>query len=331
MHRAPFRIQRSTPSAALILLALAAACRGTSAGVPQAMGTLEIVESDVAPLVPARVVAVAQHEGAVVRRGDTLATLTQSTLQADIEGRRARLAAAEAQLRDLVAGARPSEVQRAQSELGALEADAARAARDRERLEPLAAAGNISRQQYDAARALERSTAARRDAARDQLRLVREGSRPERIAAARAEVESARAALAGARQTAADLVLIAPIAGVVTSRNVEPGEVIAAGTAAMTIGDPRRPWVRVYVDEAVLPRLAVGQRATATLDAFPDRPLEGRIVALSPKAEFTPRIALTEEERADLMFGVRVDFADTTGLFKAGLPVTVRFVEARAP
>jgi HlyD family secretion protein len=96
--------------------------------------------------------------------------------------------------------------------------------------------------------------------------------------------------------------------------------------------------VRVYVSPAVLPRLRVGQRATATLDAFPDRPIDGRIVAISQRAEFTPRVALTEEERADLLFGVKVAFADTSALLKAGLPVTVRFaapvqgpVPTRAP
>jgi HlyD family secretion protein len=89
--------------------------------------------------------------------------------------------------------------------------------------------------------------------------------------------------------------------------------------------------VRVYVSPAVLPLLRVGQRATATLDAFPDRAIEGRVVAISPRAEFTPRVALTEEERADLLFGVKVAFADTSAMLKAGLPVTVRFTEpARA-
>lgn len=308
-----------------------AACGATSTRQPEATGTVEVVEVDVAPMLPARVVRVLAAEGAAVRRGDTLATLVQSTTRSDIEARRARVSEAEAQLRDLEAGSRSAEIERARSELSAAEAEAVRAQRDRERLEPLAANGSISRQQFDAARALERGTAGRRDAARASLRLLEEGTRPARITAARAELAAARAALAAAQQTAADLVLTAPVAGTVLSRNAEPGEVLPAGMPAVTLGDVSRPYVRVYVDESVLPRLVVGQRATAVLDAFPDRTFEGRIVALSPKAEFTPRIALTRDERADLMFGVRVDFADTTGMLKSGLPVTVRFVEAKTP
>jgi HlyD family secretion protein len=117
------------------------------------------------------------------------------------------------------------------------------------------------------------------------------------------------------------------VSGVVTSRNAEPGEMLAPGQSALTVGETARQWVRVYVSPAVLPRLRVGQRATATLDAFPDRAIEGRVVAISPRAEFTPRVALTEAERADLLFGVKVAFADTSAMLKAGLPVTVRFTE----
>ena len=322
---------RRRTKAALLLLAATGGCHRDSTDIPPATGTVEVVQVDVAPMVPARVVRVLRDEGAMVARGDTLASLVQSTTHADVEARRARVAEAEAQLRDLEAGSRTAEVAQARAQLSAAEAEATRAAADRARLAPLAADENISRQQYDAAVALARSTAARRDAAREALRLLEQGTRPERIAAARAEVASARAALAAAQQTASDLVLTAPVAGTVISRNAEPGEVIQAGTPALTLGDVARPYVRVYVDESVMPRLAVGQRASAVLDAFPDRTFEGRIVALSPKAEFTPRIALTKDERADLMFGVRVDFADSTGMLKAGLPVTVRFVGARAP
>jgi HlyD family secretion protein len=54
-------------------------------------------------------------------------------------------------------------------------------------------------------------------------------------------------------------------------------------------------------------------------------------VAINPKAEFTPRIALTERERADLLFGVKVALSDTTRALKPGLPVTVRFESAGRP
>ena len=287
---------------------------------------IEMVEVDVAPLTPARVVRVLRDEGAAVRAGDTLAVLTQTMLKSDLEARRARVAGAQAALRDLSAGARPAEVQRATAELGAATAEVTRTATDLQRYTELAARGNVSQQQLGAARTAAAQAADRRTAAEQTLRLLRQGARPEQVAAARAEVEGAQAALEGAQRTAADLVLLSPIRGVITSRNAEPGEVLGAGQAAITVADVSRPFVRIYVNERALPLVRVGQPAVAVLDAFPGKEFTGRVAAVATHAEFTPRVALTEEERADLLFGVKVELTDSSGMLKAGLPVTVRLL-----
>lgn len=291
----------------------------------RATGTIELTQSDVAATVASQVVRVAVEEGAWVNRGDTLVLLTQSTLPGDIEGRRARLVAAEAELRDLLAGARQPELDRARAELASAESEAERSARDAERLQRLMTAGGISQSELDRALSTARMAAGRRDAAREVLQLLQQGSRPERIQAARAAVASARANLSMAEAVAADLVLTAPTDGVVLSRLVEPGEVLAAGVPAISLGDPRRPWIRVFVSAPALADIRLGQRALVTLEGVPDRVFEARVVAISPQAEFTPRVAMTESERADLLFGVKLDVTDTTGVLKAGLPATVVF------
>jgi HlyD family secretion protein len=309
-------------------LTLAIACHRGSDDSISGTGTLEVVEVDVAPTVPARITRVWVEEGASVRAGDTLVSLTQPTAHPDVEARRARLSAAEAQLRDLEAGARPAELQRAEAELRAAEAEATRTAKDLLRMAPLAQNGTISAQQFDAVRSAASAAAARRDAAREALRLLREGTRPERIRAARAEVENARAALAAAEGTASDLVLTAPVSGAILARHAEPGEILAAGEAALTIGEVARPWVRIYVGQNALPLIHVGDSASARLDDFPKQRFAGRVVSINDKAEFTPRVALTEEERADLLFGVKIELRDTSGMLKAGLPVTVQLASA---
>jgi len=284
---------------------------------------------DVSPSMPARVARVWVDEGAAVRAGDTLVTLTVPTIAGDVAARRARASAASAEVRDLEAGARTTDLRRASAELRAAEAEANRTARDVERLTPLAAQHTVSAQQLDAARAAAATAAARRDAARQALATLQQGTRPEQVRAARAEAQAARASLAQGEATARDLVLVAPVAGTVLGRHAEPGEVLGAGQAAVTIGETARPWTRIYVDERALPLVQVGQRATAVLDAFPDRAFDGRVVAVSDRAEFTPRVALTEEQRADLLFGVKVAFDDSTGMLKAGLPVTVTLDRTR--
>jgi HlyD family secretion protein len=107
---------------------------------------------------------------------------------------------------------------------------------------------------------------------------------------------------------------------------VEPGEVIGAGVSALTLGQLTRPFVHIYVNQRALPRVKLGARAEGILDGMPDPPFTGEVVAINSKAEFTPRVALTEEERADLLFGVKVAFRDTTGSLKPGLPITVRIL-----
>jgi len=307
----------------LLVLALLPACRLSDS--PEAVGTLEVTPVDLAPLVPARVIRVLVDEGDPVSPGDTVAVLSQAGLPDQVAEANARVAAAEAQLLELERGSRPEEITKAEQDLAGATAFADQMRADVTRARTLAATQVISRQQLEQAEARAQEAEARRSALAEQLALVREGARQERRAAARAEVARARAARDAVVATVGDLVLIAPVAGVVLVRSAEPGEVIPASVPAITIGDEKRPWVRVYVGQEVLPTLTLGDTVVAVLDAFPDREFPGEIVALATKAEYTPRVALTERERADLLFGVKVQFTDTTTMLKPGVPVTVKF------
>jgi HlyD family secretion protein len=302
---------------------LVLACSRASSNQVSADGTIELTQVDVAPFVSGRVVLVNVDEGATVRRGDTLVVLAQSGLPADIDQRKARVSSAESRLKDLEAGARPAEIEKAEAELRSVTAEADRAERERARLEPLAAAATISRSQYDAAVTAARTAAARRDAATEALRLLNQGARRDQVSGARAELETARGALAAGRATQSDLVLTAPIDGTVLGRYVERGEVLGAGQVAMTLGDAKRPWVRVYLPAPAVPFVRVGQAARVTVQGLGSRFATARVASVATEAEFTPRVALTEKERGDLLFGVKLDIDDTTGTFKPGLPATV--------
>lgn len=272
---------------------------------------------------PARVVRVLVQEGDRVRAGDTVAICTLPTLPASTSQAEARLAAAQALASEAARGSRPEEIARAEAEYKAAESEAQRAAADLQRLGPLAERGVVSRQQFDAAQAVARTTANRRDAAGQALALVREGPRAERRAAADADVRQAAAAAAGVAATARDLVLLAPVDGLVTSRNVEPGEILGAGQSAVTIGQPSAPWARIYVSQFMLARLQVGDTLVAHLDGDTTA-WRGRILSIASTAEFTPRVALTEQERADLLFAVKVGFTDPNGRLHPGVPISVQ-------
>lgn len=318
----------TAPTRPLMVLLLAAACSTADADSFLARGTVEVPEVDLSALAAARVVAVRVEEGALVRAGDTLALLTQSDLEATLSAERARIASAVANLRDLEAGSRPEEIRSAEGELRSAEAELQRISTDLERTRGLAARDLVSKETLDHAVTAEQIARGQVQKAEERVRLLRAGSRPDRIEGARSEVNTARAALQQVEARASDLVLTAPVGGIVLSRNAEPGEALGAGVPVVTLGEMARPFVRVFFPQSVVSGLRVG--APATVLTGDGRSVPGRIAAINPRAEFTPRVALTEQERADLMFGVKVEFDDPREAPYPGLWVTVRVAGGKA-
>ncbi len=319
---------------ALLLFGLAALACNKTTDTLVFPGTIELDESDAAPLVGGRIVEVRVDEGDSVRLGDTLAILTQSSLPATVEERRARLSVARAKLADLQRGSRAPELDRAQAELAAAEAEADRSAKDLIRVEPLARNGVVPAQELDRASAAAKAAAQNRDAARAALQLAQEGTRSDQIKAAQAEVQSAEAMLRGATADVNELAVLAPSDGVILNRNADPGEVVGSGTPLVTVGLTARRWVRVYLPARLLSTLPAGSPATISVasaergDKQPGPTVDGRLGSVSPKAEYTPRAALTDEERADLLFASRIELVNPPATFRPGLPVTVRFTQA---
>jgi HlyD family secretion protein len=309
--------------AGLLIALLGLGCRKTEGY--DASGTIEFTQTDVAGTVPARVEKILVEEGRDVSAGDTLVILRQTGLPQDIQQRRARVAAATAELADLERGARPAELDRARADLRSATSEAERTASDSLRMARLLAAGGISQSEFDAVAGAARVAGARRDAAREAVRLLEAGARPDRISAARAAVAAARAQLAMGQAAVEELVLTAPVSGRVMARHVENGEVIGAGIPVVSLGDTRQVWVRVYVTAPVFASIQVGDTVPVTIDGLGDTAFPARVAALATAAEFTPRVALTEKERSDLLFGVKLELRDDTGRLKAGLPATAHF------
>jgi HlyD family secretion protein len=315
---------------ALVVLWLAG-CSGADDGALVARGSVELPEVDLSVPIAARVVAVRVDEGAVVRAGDTIALLSQADLPSSLVAQRARVGMAGANLKDLEAGARPEELKRAEAELAAAGAEADRTATDLARFKSLYETEVIARQQLDNAEAATKVAAERRRVAAEALAVLRAGTRRDRVAMARSELVSAQAALAMIEARATDLVITAPVAGRILTRQAEPGEFLAPGIPAVTLGETARAYVRVYVPARRIAELAVGDTASVVVDGTGQAVGWARIVAINTKAEFTPRVALTEQERADLMFGIKLDLlGGGAAVAHPGLWVSVTLTPARA-
>lgn len=297
-----------------------------------ASGTVEATEAELSFQAPGRVVWIGPREGDAVQAGDVLARLDTLELGAQRRLAAAGVEAARAQLRALERGSRSAEIGQAEAAALAAEEQHAEAVREGQRAERLHEGGAISAQALERARTGERVAAAALDQARERLTLVREGPRREEIDAARAGLAQAEAALARAEAVLANAVISAPVAGVVSVRNREPGESVVPGAPVLSLRSPDDRWVRIYVREDRVGAVRLGQAAEIRTDTYPERPFEGVVEYIAGEAEFTPRTVQTTEERTKLVYAVKVRIqGDPEGALKPGLPVDVRIEPAPAP
>ena len=324
----------AAPAVAVLCGIAAANCRGNAADGPErATGYVEATEVRVAPEVGGRVTELAVAEGDRVAAGAVIARLDTSDVLLLKRKAEADRDQAEAQLRLLQAGSRAEDIRQsraqadsAQADVQAAESELQAAAADLQRFEALLQSNAGSRKQRDDAATRRDIAEARVRAARDRARAategvarLRAGARPEEIAAARARVAGVDAQIATLDKSLADAVLKSPVAGIVTAKLVDAGEMVVPRTPLVIVTDLDRAWANVYVDEPTVPRLRLGQKATLLTDA--GQRLEGTITFISPKAEFTPRNVQTADERSKLVYRIKVTVDNREGILKTGMPV----------
>jgi HlyD family secretion protein len=122
-----------------------------------------------------------------------------------------------------------------------------------------------------------------------------------------------------------DLISRAPVNGVVLTRNIQPGEVLAPGITALTIGDLDQLTITVYVPEDRYGEIRLGDEAQVSVDSFPDEIFKAVVVRIADRAEFTPRNVQTEEDRRTTVYAVELMVATQGGKLKPGMPADVVF------
>ena len=288
-----------------------------------ATGTIEVTKTDITSKVGGYLVELKVREGDAVNKGYLVAMIDRPDLKAQLWRDEAALSKARAQLRDLEQGARSQELQEAAANLAAAKSQAVKAQSDFNRYSTLFREGAISTQQLDASRSAHEVAANALTAAQSRYSLLLSGNRPETIVAQRLEVERSEAVLAASRTQVADLEVNSPLAGRVLSKNYERGEYVNAGAAIATIGDMNDCWVKIYVSTEQLGKIRLGQAASVKIDAYPDKTFRGEIKEISQNAEYTPRQSITQRERANMVFAVKVKLDNPAETMKPGLPADV--------
>jgi HlyD family secretion protein len=311
----------------LLLVVLATGC-GWRKGKPDGSGTIECTEVNVAAEVGGRILELPIQEGAAVRRGELVARLDPAGYALRVGEAEAGLAQARAQLDLMLKGSRDEDIERGRAQAREAAAAAWAATQDLSRVTALFAQRNATRKQLDDASAMAERTAAALAAADQTLARLLRGNRQEEVRVAQAAVDLAEARLAQTRKAVADCAVRAPLDGVVTVRAAEPGEVAAPGSTLATLARLDEVWLSIYVPEPHLARVRLGAPARVRVDGAATT-WTGRVSFVSPVAEFTPRNAQTAEERAKLVYRVKIAVANPDGTLKPGMPADAYLEDGR--
>lgn len=283
-------------------------------------GNIEAHESVVSFKVQGRVVDLPVEEGQWVEAEAVLARLEGDDLrqQAALDQAATGVRAAELQLAE--AGARRQEVEAAQQVLRDAQADLEQKKLDFQRADTLFREKVGPEQARDQADTnLKRATAAV-ERAKENLSQLREGTRKEQIAIARANLKQAQERAELSKLNVDYTVLRAPKAGVVVVRHAELGEVVNPGTPVVTMADLDHVWLRAYLPETELGHVRWGQEAVIKTDTFHNKTYQGKVSFISSKAEFTPKTVQTSKERVTLVYRVKIDLENPKHELKPGMP-----------
>lgn len=293
-------------------------------------GTVEARELDLAFQVGGRIASLAVDEGDAVKAGQLLAELDPRDYQLALHTAVAQEEAARAALAILQAGTRQQELRVAEAKLNQAQANLDYARAEFKRVSELIPKKLATDSQLDQTRQQQNVALAGVEQAQQNLALLREGPRREELDQAAAQYRARQVAVETAQQQLQYVQLHSPVAGVVSVRLAEAGEVVAAGKAVLRIAELGKPWVRAYLNEADLPRVQLGQAAEVRVDGLPGQVWTGRLAFIAPNAEFTPKTVETRALRVDLVYRVKVEVDNPDGVLKLGQPADVT-LKARTP
>ncbi len=297
--------------AGLLVLVLALVSCKPNSDPTSVSGTIETDEVRVASRYGGRVEKTLPQEGDALKAGQVIVELEAAEL-------RAKLDQASAQLAELEAGPRKEEIEAAQHDWEALVAQLEHARSDAKRAEELFAQKTISATEHEqaltAARTLEKNAAA----AKSRYDLLLAGTRPERIAQARAQLAEIDAQLR-------EMHITAPSDCVLEVLNVKVGDVLAANREVATLLLPQHLWVRVYVPEPWLGHIKLDESVKVRVDSDPGKDFAGVVEQIARAAEFTPRNVQTADERIKQVFGIKVRLDNHEDKLRAGMAADVFF------
>jgi HlyD family secretion protein len=285
-----------------------------------ASGDIEATDVVVSSQVNGNVLSILKDEGQKVNAGDTIIILDHETYDYQLEQAEASSEAAEAQLELLKQGARKEDIQQGEDALKQAQINLNLAETNKDRMTKLYESNSITKKQYDDAVAAYNVAASQANAASENLTKLKNYARPEEIKQAEANVNKAAAAVKLLKKSVRDCYVTSPINGFIVNKYVEKGETVTMLSSLFKVSDLNPVKLDIYVSEDDLGKIKLGQKADVTTDTYQNKKYEGKVIYISPEAEFTPKNIQTKDERTKLVFEVKIQIDNSNFELKPGMP-----------
>ncbi len=290
----------------------------------EASGTIEAQSVELSARISGTLMNITVKEGVLVEKGELIAELSRNDLLAQREQYAFGVVAQEANLDNLISGARTEEIKVASSAVSIAAANLQQSESELERATNLFEAGALTKADLEKLQLARDNMEQQLEAAQANLNLLQAGSRPGVIAAASAELERSKAALKGVDAQLADLQIYSPIDGIISSSNYEAGEYIQVGSSLAQVTNLQNMWIKVYIPTDDLPLITIGQKASITVSGS-NQVFTGTVEYLASQGEFTPKTIQTKKERTNVVYAVKLALDNEAGLLKPGMPADVIF------
>ena len=289
----------------------------------KASGSVEVTEIQLAPQAGGRIIELKIHEADVLKKGDLIAKMSLDGADHDVEMAEAALAAANQQLLELKNGFRKEDVSKARAEVALRKTQFEQAERDSKRFKKLADDGVVSVREAELYAENANAKMNAMKMASDTLSLLENGIRPEQINAAEANVRRCEAVLLKAKTMLGYKEFRSPDDGVVLTKNYQIGDVISAGAPIATLGVMTDCWIKLYIPSTQLGLIRLGGEAEVKVDSYPDKKFKARVTEINQQAEYNPRLSLTQSERTNMVFWIKLSVDNPEGILKPGMPADV--------
>ena len=286
----------------------------------EASGIIEATNVTVSSKVTGQILKLNFEEGDPVKSGDTLIDIDHANLNIQLRQAEAAEMQADAQLQLMKQGARSEDIKQAEDAVKQAKANYDLASRDKDRNEKLYQSRSITQQQFDNVLSKFEITSAQYNSAIENLKKIRNLYRPDDIKQAQANLDRQKAAVDLLKKNISDSYVIAPINGFVTKKFVEAGESVSPMSSLFMLSDLSYVDLVIYIPETELGKIQLGQDADVTVDTYNNKVFKGKIIYISPQAEFTPKNIQTKDERVKLVYAVKIHIANPGFELKDGMP-----------